>query len=287
MQTVGNPRQRSELIDENCQLSIRCQCRLLNIHRSLVYYRLTGESSENLRLMKQIDVLHIEDPSAGSRRLSRYLTRLTGRSICRKRVRRLMGVMGLEAVYPRKRTTIPGGPSGIHPYLLRDLDIIRPNQVWAADITYIPMQKGFMYLFAIVDWYSRKIIAWELSNTLDAEFCRRCLKRALLLHGSPEIMNTDQGCHFTSDKWQKILTDVDIKISMDGKGRWIDNVIIERFWRTIKYEDIYLQSYCSPNELERGVARFMLRYNSIRPHDSLNGQTPEDAYLEKITKNVG
>lgn len=237
--------------------------------------------------MKQMDVLHMEDPSAGSRRLSRYLTRLTCRSISRKRVRRLMRVMGLAAIYPRKRTTIPGGPSGIHPYLLRGLDIVRPNQAWAADITYIPMQKGFMYLFAIVDWHSRKIIAWELSNTLDAEFCRRCLKRALLLNDSREIMNTDQGCHFTSDKWQKILTDAGVKISMDGKGRWIDNVVIERFWRTIKYEDIYLQSYCSPNELERGMARFMPRYNSIRPHDSLSGQTPEEVYLEKLPKMVG
>lgn len=282
MQTVGNPRQRSELIDENSQLSIHCQCRLLNIHRSLVYYRLTGESAENLSSMKQLDVLHIEDPSADSRRLSKYLS-----SICRKRVQRLMRVMGLEAVYPSKRTTIPCGPSGTHPYLLKDLDIIRPNQVWTADITYIPMQKGFMYLFAIIDWYSRKIVAWKLSNTPDAEFCMRCIKRALLLNGTPEIMNTDQGCHFTSDKWQKILTDADIKINMDGKGRWIDNVVIEHFWRTIKYEDIYLQSYCTPNELERGVERFMLRYNSIRPHDSLNSQTPEEAYLEKITKNVG
>ena len=236
--------------------------------------------------MKQIDVLHIEDPSAGSRRLSRYLTRLTDRSICRKRVRRLMWVMGLEAIYPRKRTTIPGGPSGIHSYLLRGLDINRPNQVWAADITYIPMQKGFMYLFAIVDWFSRKIVAWELSNTLDAEFCRRCLKRALLLNDSPDIMNTDQGCHFTSDKWQEILTASNVKISMDGKRRWIDNVMIERFWRTIKYEDIYLQSYCSPNDLERGIARIMLRYNSIRPHDSLDGRTPDEVYLEKLPKVV-
>ena len=198
-----------------------------------------------------------------------------------------MQVMGIEAIYPRMRTTIPGGPSGIHPYLLKDLDICRPNQVWAADITYIPMQKGFMYLFAIIDWYSRKIIAWELSNTLDAEFCRRCLKRAMLLNGFPEIMNTDQGCHFTSESWQKLLKDADVKISMDGKGRWIDNVVIERFWRTIKYEDIYLQSYRSPNELERGVTRFMLRYNSIRPHDSLEGQTPDEAYWENLPDIVG
>ena len=251
-----------------------------------MYYQLAGESSENLRLMKQIDVLHLEDPAAGSRRLSRYLTRQIGREVSRKRVRRLMRLMGIEAIYPRKRTTIPGGPSGIHPYLLRDLDICRPNQVWAADITYIPMQKGFMYLFAIIDWYSRKIIAWELSNTLDAAFCRRCLKRAILLNGSPEIMNTDQGCHFTASKWQEQLVEAGVKISMDGRGRWIDNVMIERFWRTIKYEDIYLQSYCSPNELEKGITRFILRYNSVRPHDSLNGQTPDEVYVEKLAKIV-
>jgi len=286
VQAVGNPRKRSELVEGNCQLSIRCQCRLLNIHRSLVYYQLSGESAENLRLMKQIDVLHLEDPAAGSRRFSRYLTRQAGRSVNRKRVRRLMRIMGLEAIYPRKRTTIPGGPSGIYPYLLRDLAIFRPNQVWAADITYIPMQKGFMYLFAIIDWYSRKIVAWELSNTLDAEFCQRCLKRAILLNGPPEIMNTDQGCHFTAEKWQVQLIDAGVKISMDGKGRWIDNVRIERFWRTIKYEDIYLQSYCSPNELEQGVARFMLRYNSVRPHDSLDGQTPDEVYVENLPKIV-
>ena len=286
MQTVGNPRKRSEFIDVNCQLSIRYQCRLLNIHRSLVYYRLSGESAENLRLMKQIDVLHVEDPSAGSRRLSRYLTRLTDRSICRKRVRRLMGVMGLETIYPRQRTTIPGGPSGIHSYLLRGIDINRPNQVWAANITYIPMQKGFTYLFAIVDWFSRKTVAGKLSNTLDAQFCSRCLKRALLLNVSPDIMNTDQWCHFTSEKQQAILTTSYVKICMVGKRRWIDNVVIERFWRTIKYEEIYLQSYCSPNDLEQGIARFMLRYNSIRPHDSLGGQTPDEVYLEKLPKVV-
>jgi len=196
-----------------------------------------------------------------------------------------MKKMGIEAVFPRKRTTIPGGPSGIHPYLLADITIDKPNQVWASDLTYIPMRRGFMYLFAIIDWYSRKILAWELSNTLDADFCFRCLKRAIFLHGVPTIMNTDQGSHFTSEGWQKILKKAGIRISMDGRGRWIDNVIIERFWRTIKYEDIYLQSYETPNDLERGVSRFMLRYNAVRPHDSLNGMTPNEAYQE-VAKNA-
>ncbi len=236
--------------------------------------------------MRQLDALHLEDPAAGSRRLSSYLTRLTGRPIDRKRVRRLMRIMGLEAIYPRKRTTIPGGPKGIHPYLLNKLEIDYPNQVWAADITYIPMHKGFMYLFAIIDWHSRKIIAWEVSNTLDVDFCLTCLKRAFRAYGCPEIMNTDQGSHFTSEGWQKLLNDAGVKISMDGRGRWVDNVMIERFWRTIKYDDIYLKSYSTPNELERGIAKFMLRYNSIRPHKALDRLTPDEVYGRKLGQIV-
>jgi putative transposase len=208
----------------------------------MVYYQLSGESGENLRLMEAMDRLHMTDPSAGSRRMYKYLRRLTGEMIGRECVRRLMRLMGLEAVYPRKRTTIPGGPSGISPYRLRGLDINRPNQVVCADITYIPMRRGFMYLFAIMDWYSRKILAWELSNTLDAAFCLKCLKRVLQSFDNAGIMNTDQGKQFTSENWIKCLKDADIRISMDGKGRWLDNVVIERFWQSIKYEDIYLKS---------------------------------------------
>ncbi len=237
-------------------------------------------------LMKHIDQLHIEDPSAGTRRLSNYLERITGHVVSRKRIRRLLRIMGIEAIYPRKRTTIPGGPSGIHPYLLKDIEVTRTNQVWAADITYIPMKRGFMYLFAIIDWYSRKIISWELSNTLDIDFCVRSLTKALAEYGPPEVMNTDQGSHFTSDKWQACLKDKDVKISMDGKGRWLDNVVIERFWRTIKYEDIYLNVYSTPNDLECGVGKFVSRYNSKRPHDSLGGKTPDEVYQEEFEKIV-
>lgn len=200
--------------------------------------------------------------------------------ISRKRVQRLMKLMGIEAIYPRKRTTIPGGPAGIYPYRLKGLHINRPNQVWCADITYIPMRRGFMYLFAIMDWYSRKIVAWELSNTLDTDFCIKALKRALLTSGKPEIMNTDQGCQFTSDEWSKALQEPDVTISMDGKGRWIDNVMIERFWRTIKYEDIYLKSYENGSELKKGITSFVLRYNTVRPHASLNDNTPEEVYCK-------
>ena len=268
------------MIDRNSQLSIRCQCRLLGITRSIIYYERAGEPPENLYFMSIMDRIHLEDPSAGTRRMQRYIYRKTGIRPGRKRVRRLMRLMGIEAIYPRKRTTIPGGPSGIHPYRLKGLDICRPNQVWCADITYIPMRRGYMYLFAILDWYSRKVIAWELSTTLDTDFCLSCLNRALRLHGTPEILNTDQGSQFTSDKWLKRLNDKDIIISMDGKGRWIDNVIVERFWRSIKYEDIYLKSYENPRELNKGIMAYIQRYNTVRPHQSLDGYTPDEMYSE-------
>lgn len=216
--------------------------------------------------------------------MSKYLHRSTGMGIGRKRVRRLMRLMGIEAIYPRRRTTIPGNSAHIYPYLLRGLSIVRPNQVWAADITYVPMRKGFVYLFAIIDWYSRKIVDWELSTTLDKEFCLRCLKRAIIKHGAPEIFNTDQGCQFTSEKWISQLTEYGVAISMDGKGRWLDNVMIERFWRTIKYEDIYLKSYENPRELAKGIASYIRRYNTIRPHESLSDCTPDEVYRERQRK---
>ncbi len=209
----------------------------------MVYYELSGEAEENLAIMANIDRLHMEDPAAGTRGLTDYVKRQTGKPVARNRIRRLMQKVGVETIYPRKRTTIPGGPSGVFSYLLREMEITRPNQVWAADITYILMRRGFMYLFAIVDWYSRKIIAWELTNTLDVGFCQKCMQRAIMLYRSPEIINTDQGCHFTSEQWRKSVQTAGIRISMDGRGRWLDNVVIERFWRTIKYEDIYLKSY--------------------------------------------
>lgn len=282
MQAVGNPRQRSELIEKDSHLSIRRQCRLLHIHRSMIYYDLAEETDENLELMKKLDHLYLEDPSAGSRRMSSYLRRQTDTAANRKRVRRLMRVMGIEAIYPRTRTTIPGGPSGIYPYRLKGLHIARPNQVWCADITFIPMRRGYMYLFAIMDWHSRKIIDWELSNTLDLSFCLDCLKRAITHSGIPEIMNTDQGSQFTSDQWISFLKDKKIIISMDGKGRWLDNVAIERFWRSIKYEDIYLKSYETAMDLAGGIKSYIIRYNQHRPHQSLNEATPEEIYSGKM-----
>ena len=282
MQAVGNPRQRSELIEKDSHLSIRRQCRLLHIHRSMIYYDLSEETLENLALMEKMDQLYLEDPSAGSRRMSSYLRRQTAKATNRKRVRRLMRVMGIEAIYPRKRTTIPGGPSGIYPYRLKGLNISRPNQVWCADITFIPMRRGYMYLFAIMDWHSRKVIDWELSNTLDLSFCLDCLKRAIKHSGIPEIMNTDQGSQFTSEQWLSFLKDNGIIISMDGKGRWLDNVAIERFWRSIKYEDIYLKSYETAKDLARGIKSYIIRYNQYRPHQSLSEATPEEIYSGKF-----
>ena len=229
--------------------------------------------------MKAIDELHMEDPSAGSRRMKSLLKRADMGSIARSRVARLMALMGLEAVYPRKRTTIAGGRSGIYPYRLKGLRIDRPNQVWCADITYIPMQKGYMYLFAILDWYSRKVIAWKLSNTLDTSFCLETLNDAVNQSGVvPEFFNTDQGCQFTSDEWTGRLKEQGITISMDGKGRWLDNVIVERFWRSIKYEDIYLKSYETAWDLEIGIEDYIMRYNLYRPHQSLDNATPHEIY---------
>lgn len=264
-------------------LSIRRQCELLDISRSLLYYLPKGEPEENLRIMREIDELHLEDATAGSRRMRNYLQRRGWPKIGRGRVKRLMRLMGIDAVYPRKRTTIPGGPSGIYPYRLRGLVIDRPNQVWCADITYIPMARGFMYLFAVMDWHSRKVLAWELSNTLDTGFCLRALNKAVSVTGTvPEILNTDQGCQFTSDEWIARLKELEITISMDGKGRWLDNVVIERFWRSIKYEDIYLKSYANGWELERGIEAYMMRYNFRRPHQSLEDATPEEVYTGAV-----
>lgn len=265
------------------QLSVRRQCELLDISRSMLYYLPKGEPEENLRIMREIDELHLEDATAGSRRMRDYLRRRGWPKIGRSRVKRLMRLMGIEAVYPRKRTTIPGGSAGIYPYRLRGLKIDRPNQVWCADITYIPMARGFMYLFAVMDWHSRKVLAWELSNTLDTGFCLRALNKAVESTGTvPEILNTDQGCQFTSDEWSGRLKELEITISMDGKGRWLDNVVIERFWRSIKYEDIYLKSYGNGWELERGIEEYMMRYNFRRPHQSLEDATPEEVYTGAV-----
>ncbi len=269
------------MIEKGIGVSVRRQCELLHVSRSRVYAPKKAESEEAIRIMHSIDRIHLEDPSAGARRMVIYLKHIGFGRINRKRVRRLMRVMGITALYPRKRTTLPGGPSGVYPYALKDVKIDHSNQVWCADITYIPLHRGFMYMVAIMDWYSRKVLSWSLSNTLDTRFCVLALKKAIQITGCvPTIVNTDQGSQFTSEDWITPLKQKGIVISMDGRGRWLDNVVVERFWRTIKYEDIYLKSYETGWELEKGIGAFIDHYNTLRPHQSLNGSTPDQVYRE-------
>ena len=258
-------------------LSIERQCQLVSISRSGYYYQPAGETALNLRLMRLIDEQHMKTPFYGSRQMARYLRR-QGYVVGRKRVRRLMAKMGLEALYQRPRTTIPNKEHVIHPYLLRDLVIERPNEVWCTDITYIPMRQGFLYLVAIMDWASRKVLAWRLSTTMEVEFCIEALEEALTKYGRPEIFNTDQGSQFTSPEFTDVLKNAKVRISMDGKGRWMDNVFIERLWRSLKYECVYLHAYETASETRAGIAGWVAYYNAERPHSTFDGQTPDEVY---------
>jgi|TARA_R100000501_G_scaffold6292_1_gene13765 putative transposase len=259
------------------RLSIARQCRLLSISRSSWYYTPLPESAETLALMRAIDAAFLEMPWYGSRQMVRHLRR-DGIEVGRRRVRRLMAKMGLAPIYQRPRTSDPHPQHRIYPYLLRNLAIDRPNQVWCADVTYIPMRRGFLYLVAIMDWATRKVLSWRLSNTMDAGFCVEALEEALARYGKPEIFNTDQGSQFTSDAFTGVLRDADIRISMDGRGRWMDNVFIERLWRSLKYECVYLHAFETGSELRNGLARWITYYNAQRPHSGLAGQTPAEAY---------
>jgi putative transposase len=259
------------------QLSIVRQCQLVSISRSAWYGPGRGESPLNLTLMRVIDEQFLETPWYGSRQMARHLRR-QGHVVGRKRVRRLMAKMGLVAVYQRPRTTIPHPEHKVWPYLLRDVSIDRPNQVWCADITYIPMRRGFLYLVAVMDWATRKVLSWRLSNTMDAEFCIEALEEALARHGPPDIFNTDQGSQFTSPRFTGVLQDAGVRISMDGRGRWIDNVFIERLWRSVKYECVYLNAFETGSEARAGIGRWISYYNGVRPHSALAGRTPDEAY---------
>lgn len=259
-------------------LGIVRQCRLLNISRSNWYYAPKGESPFNLHLMRLIDAQFMETPYYGSRQMARYLRR-EGHCIGRKRIRRLMRLMGIEAIYQKPKTSAPHPEHLIYPYLLRGLKIDRPNQAWCADITYIPMPCGFLYLVAIMDWASRKVLSWRLSNTLDAGFCVEALKDALARCGKPEIFNTDQGSQFTGFDFTGALKAAGIKISMDGKGRWMDNVFIERLWRSLKYESVYLNLFETGSEARKGIGKWIAHYNENRPHSALDGQTPDEVYF--------
>jgi putative transposase len=260
------------------RLSITQQCQLLDLPRSTYYHAGVGESDENLKLMRLIDEQYLHTPFYGSRGMTQWLIR-QGYDVNRKRVRRLMRVMGLEAIYPRRRTSVPCAEHRIYPYLLRNLAIERPNQVWSADITYVPLRRGFMYLVAVLDWHSRYVLSWELSNTLDSGFCVAALEAALAWQ-QPEIFNTDQGAQFTSRAFTGVLEMAGIAISMDGRGRALDNVFIERLWRTVKYENIYLQGYETAVELERGLASYFDFYRYERLHTALGYRTPWEAYAE-------
>ncbi len=261
-------------------MSIRRQCELLGLNRSSLYYEPAGETPENLRLMRLIDEEYTAHPFYGSRRMTVYLMR-QGEAVNRKRVQRLMGIMGLEAIYPKRRLSVPGVGHRIYPYLLRDVRVERPDQVWSTDITYVRLVHGFMYLAAIIDWYSRYVIAWRLSNTLDGSFCLDMLEEALA-QGRPEIFNTDQGVQFTASAWTGRLETAGVAVSMDGRGRCLDNVFVERLWRTVKYEDIYPHAYETVAGLQGGLGRYFPFYNQERPHQSLDYRTPAEVYRDDV-----
>ena len=266
------------MIDRNHRLPVSRQCQVLGLPRSTAYYQPVPVSVEELALMRRIDELHLEIPSAGSRTLRTFL-RKDGHRLGRQRVRRLMRKMGLEAIYRKPNLSRRHAAHPIYPYLLRHLRIDRPNQVWATDITYIPMRRGFVYLVAIMDWYSRRVLAWRLSNTLSTDFCVEALEEAIARYGKPEIFNTDQGSQFTSAEFTDVLKARDIRISMDGKGCWRDNVFVERLWRTVKYEEVYLKAYDTVSAAKANLGRFFDYYNRRRPHQSLDDETPDAIYF--------
>ena len=264
---------RRRLIEpEHAELSVRRQCALLELARSTCYYEPGGETAENLAVMRRIDELYVRWPFYGSRRLALEL------EVNRKRVQRLMRLMGLEAVYPKRRTSRPAAGHKIYPYLLRNVEVVRSNQVWSTDITYVPLARGFVYLVAVMDWFSRYVLSWRLSNTLEGTFCQEALDEALE-RGRPEIFNTDQGAQFTSTAFTSRLASCGVAISMDGRGRALDNVFVERLWRTVKYEDIYLRDYATPWEAEQGLARYFRFYCEQRRHQSLAYRTPASVYF--------
>ena len=267
------------MIDRTHPLPVVRQCQLLGVARSTAYYQPTPVADAELALMRRIDELHLQFPFAGARML-RDLLRQEGHAIGRRRVASLMRHIGITAVYRTPCTTQRHPAHRIYPYLLRDLDIVRPNHVWAADITYIPMRRGFVYLIAILDWASRRVLAWRLSNTLTTDFCLDAVQAAIAEYGRPEIFNTDQGCQFTSLEFTGLLKDHGIQISMDGRGCWRDNVFVERLWRSLKYEDVYLRAYETVGDAQQGLARYLQFYNHLRPHRALDGRTPDRVYWE-------
>ena len=269
------------MIDCNHDLPIKHQAKLLDISRSTVYYHPKPISPGDQILMNRIDRLHLELPFAGARML-RDLLRQEGHRAGRSKVARLMRLMGIEALYRKPKTTQRHPGHKVYPYLLRHLAVTRPNQVWAMDITYIPMARGFVYLAAVVDWYSRRLLSWKVSTTMDVHFCLEAVEEAMERNGRPEIMNTDQGSQFTSQAFTGLLKDNGIQISMDGKGAWRDNVFVERLWRSVKYEEVYLHAYDTVSAAKAGLDRYFRFYNNRRPHSSLDRQTPDQFYFNAL-----
>ena len=269
------------MITRESNLPITRQCQLLNLNRSTVYYQAKPVSAEDLKLMRRIDEMHLKRPFYGSRRIRDWLED-EGHKVNRKRVQRLMRQMGIAALYPKACTSKPGKGHKIYPYLLRNRIIDSPNQVWAADLSYIPMAKGFVYLVAIMDWHSRRVLSWRVSNSMDSDFCVDALEEALNRYGSPEIFNTDQGSQFTSEAFTGVLKEANVDISMDGKGRWMDNVFVERLWRSVKYEEVYLKSYETVAEARAGIGTYLEFYNSERRHQGMNRQTPDQVYWGSV-----
>jgi len=263
---------------EHSEISVRRQCDLLGVNRSGLYYQAVGESAENLMLMRWIDEQYTRRPFYGSRRMTVWL-RERGYSVNRKRVARLMEVMGIEAVYPKPKLSQPGEGHKIYPYLLKGVEVTRVNQVWSTDITYIRMAEGFVYLVAVMDWFSRFVLSWAVSVTMELDFCVEALKRAFRRRGRPEVFNSDQGSQFTSKKFTDELESRGIAVSMDGRGRCLDNIFIERLWRSLKYEEVYLRDYALVPEARTGIGKWFQFYNHERPHQSLGYRTPARLYL--------
>ena len=269
------------MIERGAQLPVTRQAELLGLSRASVYYMPRPLSDRDLGLMRRLDELHLELPFYGARKLTRELQK-EGHAVGRRHVTTLMRRMGMETIYRKPRTSIPAREAAIRPYLLGNLRIDRPNQVWASDITYLPMAHGFLYLVAILDVFSRKVLAFRLSNTLTADFCVEALQEALAKFGRPEIFNTDQGAQFTSEDWLEVLDDAKVAISMDGKGRWIDNVFIERLWRSVKYEEVYLHGYANGTEARAALTRYFSFYNTRRSHQALEYRTPDEVYFAAL-----
>ena len=269
------------MIDRQHDLPISKQAKALGISRGCVYYLPRSVSPADLGIMRRIDELHLDFPFAGSRML-RDLLNAEGIQIGRQHVATLIRRMGIEAIYRRPNTSKPALGHKIYPYLLRKVPVTRPDQVWAMDITYIPMARGFVYLGAVVDWFSRRVLSWRLSITMETEFCTEALEEALAHHGKPKIFNTDQGSQFTSAAFTGVLLNADIAISMDGRGSWRDNVFVERLWRSVKYEEVYLRAYDTVSDARASIGRYFSFYNTQRPHSSLDRQTPDQAYFNRL-----